>query len=225
MILRIEDSMWIKNFPTYFLILQNVHKLYFDLMFCGFSEFEKAEEIIYLLSVQISRIVPLRSKKGSTNKTLNYNDGILQLKKYADFLENDYNDLYNNYKNELITLNEIRNKYEHEPHNITGVIYISNGNEQTMKFVYKKYLLLDFYSQEIKEKIKSGKIKSVWKINTTEIGKIVLKLNDIFRKIQTKYIAISNNYKNLNKYSIYKKIVNIDFEKINKDILFYIKQD
>ena len=48
-------------------------------------------------------------------------------------------------------------------------------------------------------------------------------LNNIFKKIQTKYIEASKDYKDLNKYKIYKKIVNINFDKINKDILSYIK--
>ena len=223
MILRIEDSKWIKSFPTYFIILKNIHELYFNLMLCSIDEFEKVEEIIYLLSVQISRIVPLHCKKGSTTKTLNYSDGILQLKSYVDFLENDYNELYNNCKKGLTTLSEIRNKYEHEPHNIIGIRYFSNDKEQVMDFAYKKYdrFFLDTYPNNIQEQIKAGKLKLEWEINTTEIGKILLQLNNIFRKIQIKYIDASKDYKDFNKYPIYKQIININFEKVNKNILFY----
>ena len=223
--LRIEDNKWIKSFPTYFTILQNIQDLYFELMLCSIDDFEKAEEIIYLLSVQISRIVPLHGKKGSKDKTLNYNDGILQLKNYVDFLENDYNDLYNNCKKAIITLYEIRNKYEHDPHNIIGIRYFSNDREQSMDFAYKKYdrFFWDTYPKDIQEQIKNGELKLEWKINTTEIGEIILQLNNIFKKIQAKYIKASEDYKDLNKYPVYQKIVNIDFETINKNILFYVK--
>ena len=223
--LRIEDNKWIKSFPTYFTILQNIHELYFELMLCSIDDFEKAEEIIYLLSVQISRIVPLRGKRGSKDKTLNYNDGILQLKNYVDFLEIDYDNLYNNCKKALITLYEIRNKYEHDPHNIIGIRYFSNNREQSMDFAYKKYdrFFWDTYPKDIQEQIKNGELKLEWKINTTEIGQIILQLNNILKKVQAKYIKASEDYKDLNKYPVYQKIVNIDFNTINKNILFYVK--
>lgn len=224
MILRIEDSKWIKSFPTYFIILQDIHKLYFDLMMCGIDDFEKAEKIIYLLSVQISRIVPLYCKKGSPNKELNHKDGILQLKKYIDFLLEDYEILFEDCKNGLLILSEIRNKYEHEPHNITAIRYIIGEKEQSIAFVYKKYdrIFLETYSEDVQQKIKDGKIKLEWEINTTEIGKIILQLNGIFKKLQVKYIVASNDYKDLSTYQVYKKIIDINFDKLNESILFYI---
>ena len=223
-ILRIKDK-WVKEFPTYFLILQNVHKLYFDLINCGVDDFEKAEDIVYLLSVQINRILPSAYKKGTNDIFLKKNDGVLLLKDSISFLEEDYTNLFNENKNVISTISDIRNKYEHEPHNIIAICYIISNKEQSFSFLYKKYdrIFLDTYTEEIKQGIKDGIIKLEWKINTTEIGKIILQLNNIFKKIQTKYIEISKDYKDLKNYQIYQKIVNIDFDKINKDILFYIK--
>ena len=225
MILRVEDDKWIRGFATYFLILQNIHKLYFDLMMCGVDDFEKAEDIVYLLTVQINRILPSSYKKGTKNLILNNNDGVLLLKDSISFLEEDYNKLFFENKSTISTISDIRNKYEHEPHNIIAVSYIIGDKEQIFSFLYKKYdrIFLDTYTEEIQQKIKEGSIKLEWKINTNEIGKRILQLNNIFKKIQTKYIDASKNYRDLIKYSIYKKIVNINFDKINKDILFYIK--
>lgn len=224
-ILRMQDSKWIKGFPTYFIILQNINKLYFDLMNCSIDDFEKAEEIIYFLSVQISRIVPLKGKKGTKEKALKYSDGILQLKDDVNFLKNDYDMLYNNCKKTILDLSDIRNKYEHEPHNIIAIRYISGNKEQIMDFLYKKYdaIFLLEYPQSIQEQIKNGEIKLEWRINSTEIGNFLIRLNKIFKKIQLKYLDAPKNYKGLDEYAIYKKIINIDIEKFNKDIAFYIE--
>ena len=91
-------------------------------------------------------------------------------------MEEDYNNLFNENKSVISTISDIRNKYEHEPHNIIAVGYIIGNKEQILSFLYKKYdrIFLDAYTEEIQKKIKDGSIKLEWKINTNEIGKIVL---------------------------------------------------
>ena len=185
---------WILDIGVYFQILDNINNTYLDLVKCKTDNVEKIEFNFYYLSTELSRIIPIK------NDELNINEGILKLKRYFNFIVNDYNDLFNNYQRSLIDINSIRNKYHHAPHTIHFHELTSSSNLKKIEFVYVK---------NINPKILLGDVEK-WHINTNELKNIILKLNQIFIKIQNKfYDAIDKrNYNIVHPYM--KKIYEID---------------
>ena len=114
MLIRIEDAKWVNHIGVYFFILNDVNKKLVELIKYANNDIENKELI---------------------------NDGILKLKKYFDFLDQDYKNLFKNYKEELIKINDVRNKLEHCPHQIKWKSYIGNNTEKTIIFNNEEYLM------------------------------------------------------------------------------------
>ena len=185
MMVRYEDGKWINNIGVYYFILKELNEDLLQLINYESSFDEKIELLFFKLAVNLNRIFPMQHKNVSKN------DGILRLKKSIDFLEPDYKKIFKNYKNHLIMINDVRNKFEHAPHIIKWKQYIGNNKEKKLWFINDEYNLniIEGNNDEIKKK-KSYDEKLEWIIDTNMFVKIVISLDEIFIKIQEKL----NNY-------------------------------
>ena len=129
MMVRYEDGKWINNIGVYYFILKELNEDLLQLINYESSFDEKIELLFFKLAVNLNRIFPMQHKNVSKN------DGILRLKKSIDFLEPDYKKIFKNYKNHLIMINDVRNKFEHAPHIIKWKQYIGNNKEKKLWFI------------------------------------------------------------------------------------------
>ena len=185
MIVKYEDAKWIKNIGVYFAILKEMNEDLLQLIKKDSDYDEKIELLFFRIAVNLNRIFPLRYKEISKN------DGILKLRKYIDFLKLDYKKIYNTYKDSLITINDVRNKFEHVPHIIKWKQYIGDKKRKELLFINDEYnsYIIEGDIENI-EKMKEKDEKLEWKIDTDIFVNIVILLDKVFMKIQEKL----NNY-------------------------------
>lgn len=212
MMVRYEDGKWINNIGVYFEILKEINEDLLQLIkFDGEYE-EKIELLFFKIAVNFNRIFPIKAKKIS-NK-----DGILKLKESIDFIESDYEEIYILYKDYIITINDLRNKFEHVPHIIRWKQFIGNNKEKKMWFINEEYQMNIFEGkvEEINRKKEKGE-KSQWYIDTDMLIKIIILLDKVFIKIQDK---LKNYFKDDAKALTHPYISRI----LNLNILNYINE-
>lgn len=164
------------------------------------------EQLLYTIVTELIRLYPVKIRKDE-NGNIEYskvkfsNDGILLLKQYIPFLEQDYKKIISN-KNcidALQVLLLIRNKYTHEPHNMSFACSVGGENSYSIGMYYKDELLTT---------------------STTIIINIIFELNVIFEKIKTLYIEMVNSYDGKYKeYPCYKTISEMRIEEYNKNYI------
>ena len=131
---------------------------------------------------------------------INKNDGILLLRRRLDYIEEEYNKLILNesLKDVLINILKVRNKFTHEPHNLSVAFSVGCNTSCSMGIYYKDELEM---------------------LSTIDIQVIVKKLNLIFIRIRKEFINIVKMHdKDFKQYPIYKKVVSFKFEKYNEMI-------
>ena len=117
MMVRYEDGKWINNIGVYFEILKEINEDLLQLIKCDFEYDEKIELLFFKLAVNLNRIFPIKFRNISKN------DGILKLKNSIDFLMSDYKKIYKSYKEDIIVINDVRNKFEHVPQSQLNHLY------------------------------------------------------------------------------------------------------
>lgn len=204
--IRYEDGKWINSIGVYFFILEDINNKLQNLIKNKFDNVEEVEILFFDIAVNLNRIIPMKYKK------ISYNDGILKLSKYLDFLKEDYNKLYETFSEELITINDVRNKFEHVPHVIKWVNYLGSNLSKCITFINEEYNydILEG-NNELIEKREQKNEKLKWQIDTDVFAKIVIEIDKIFTKIQKKLEEyFKNNIKALN-HPYIKKLININF--------------
>lgn len=185
---------WILDVPCYFEILKKINNKLIKLLESNVDEY--VDEKFYELSNELNRIIPIKKEN------INPGDGILELKNYFDFLLDDYNKLFNDYKTFILNANFIRHKYEHAPHTIKMKEYCSSVKSKRIEFVYLKR----------NESLGISFGKGLYSIETYEMISVVMRLNDIFRKIKNQFYKSSEKRKyDLNSKFFY-SIINFDNE-------------
>lgn len=132
--------------------------------------------------------------------TIKRNDGILLLSNKLDYIEDEYNKLVLNesLKEPLINILKVRNKFTHEPHNLSFGFSIGGSTSCSMGIYYNNELQL---------------------LSTIDIQVIVKKLNLIFVRIRKDFINIVKRFdKDFKEYPIYKKVVSFNFKRYNDKI-------
>lgn len=141
-------------------------------------------------------LVKYKNKKISLEKK----DGIVQLKNKLKYIEEEYEKILSNEKLKaaFIQILKVRNKFTHEPHNLSAGFSVGGNTSCHMGIYYKNELQL---------------------LSTIDIQVIIKKLNLIFSKIRKDFIDIVKKtcveYK---KYPLYKKVLSYNFDKYNNDI-------
>lgn len=188
MMVRYEDGKWINNVGVYFAILIELNEDLLKLIKYDSNYDNKIELLFFKLAVNLNRIFPIKFKKISKN------DGILRLRNNIDFLKSDYKKIFNLYKDNILTINDVRNKFEHVPHIIKWKQYYGNNREKELCFINDEYNLniIEGDVNEINKKKKYDE-KLEWQIDTDMFVKIVVSLDKVFIKIQDK---LNNYFKN-----------------------------
>lgn len=162
-----EDKIWMNGVYPYFRIQKEINNLLILLKKFN-TNIEEQEDNFFKLSTELLRILPFKLVHEKdinivTGINLLTGDGILLLKNYFPYLENDYKHIINNYFVDFVQIVKIRNKYMHEPHNINCTMFVCSGNNAMAGFKYKK----NYYG-----------------LNTDSLIKIVKEINIVFNKIK-----------------------------------------
>ena len=159
---------WIKYVDTYLNINEMINE--------NFNKIRKSfdhneiEEKSYYLAIELMRMIPF---KGDKKIKISEKSGICLLKSKIDFLINDLDKILQENKETLAKIKRIRNKYEHEPHNIKAAYSTSSGAYAGIGFYYKDELI---------------------PIDTKDMTYIIWELNILMNKIQKYVYTIENEH-------------------------------
>jgi len=161
------------------------------------------EELFYYITSDLIRVLPVKGSAWENGKkyclpSLDRESGIMLLRKNIDFLESEYDKFIKNEKcrQALGYILTIRNKYVHQPHNLSFCFSVGGNTSCSMGIYFK-------------DKLQS--ISTIWLTN------IVRDLNLVFEKIRQKCLSCAENcdpkYK---EYPCYKIIYETSFEDYNR---------
>lgn len=148
----------IENLNIYLFIVERINN-HFNKM-RRTSEHAEIEEEAFYLCIEILRMVPFDGKE---ELQLIKKDGICLLKNNIDFLIEDLNKILQKNAEIFKKIKKIRNKYEHEPHNVNSAFSTGSGAYAGIGFYCKKDLV---------------------SINTMELTYIIYDLNKLMNRIQ-----------------------------------------
>lgn len=183
-----SENKWIYSIKVYIDFLIKANSCFIQLLGSdGKEKFNIREEKYLEIFDYISKLIPistdintksvkvkLRDKKESGIFEL-YNDGL-------EFIEEDYNKLIEKYKVVLFDIKMIRNKTEHSPHCILSLGGTSKLGYSNIWYNYKK--------NGIKiDEIENKNVES-YKCDTEMLKKILIDLNNIFSKVQSKIVEL-----------------------------------
>lgn len=191
-----EKFDWINSIYKYFIILDRINKQFKFLI--KTMEYEEIEEHFFYLSTELLRLIPFTENKKDNSIFLNLKDGICLLKDHISFLEGDLKKILQENSKTFIKIKKIRNKYEHEPHNVNGVFSTGHSSFSAMGFYCRNELV---------------------SLDTMELTYIIYDLNKLFVKIEKKIDRIEfENKDELNQFNkIYiEKIKKIQIINYNK---------
>lgn len=196
----IEAKEYLSNLFTYMSIMDSINKKLNRLIKNNIKNSpEKNMSLFYDLVSEIIRIIPYsyNAKKGVLYLK---NDGILLLKNKLSYIEHDYKKILNkqSLKKSLINIYNVRNKFTHEPHNLSFGFFVGGQTSYSIGINHK---------DELQE------------LSTIDLQVIVKELNLIYEKIKKEFICNVKNYdKKYRKYPIYKKTQLYKFSNYNKNI-------
>lgn len=116
-------------------------------------------------------------------------------------------------------MHNIRNKCEHEPHNIQWTAFVGENNNKKMVFINKKYDSIVISKLDETEK---NKLKLKWDIETKNIIKLILMTNRIFIKIKEKFLNYFDNDNSVLSYPYFNNINNIRFDVYNDKLKSFL---
>lgn len=183
---------WINSIYKYFIILDRINKQFKFLI--RTMEYEEIEEHFFYLSTELLRLIPF----AENSIFLNFKDGICLLKDHISFLEGDLKKILQENSKTFIKIKKIRNKYEHEPHNVNGAFSTGHLSFSSMGFYCRNELV---------------------SLDTMKLTYIIYDLNKLFDKLKKYILEIhENNIEKLDRFNLeyVEKIKNYDFTKYNK---------
>lgn len=163
-----EKYRWIQSINTYLYIVERINE-HFNKM-RRTSEHDEIEEEAFYLCIEILRMIPF---DGKDELQLIKKDGICLLKNDIDFLIEDLNKILQKNAEIFKKIKKIRNKYEHEPHNVNSAFSTGSGAYAGIGFYCKKDLI---------------------SINTMELTYIIYDLNILMNKIQQLIYKTENEH-------------------------------
>ena len=171
---------WINDIYIYYRILDKINKQFKILL--KTTDHEEIEEQFFYLSVDLLRFVPFKQDKEDKKLCLIESDGICLLRKKIDFIMKDLNKILQENTDTFIKIRKIRNKYEHEPHNVNSVFSTGHTSYSAMGFYCKTDLVT---------------------LNSMELTYIIYDLNNLMNKIENMICKIEE--KNLNELNMFNK--------------------
>ena len=154
----------------------------------------KNEELFYNITSELLRLLPYKYIEKNNSIILDNKSGILLLAKEIGYIENKYTKILNfdKFYGVLKDMHKIRNKYIHEPHNISYAFSVSGTSTCSMGLRYKTQLL---------------------SISSVSLSPIVYYLNKIFEMIKNDAIKLMKQMEKYRDHPYYKSIMKFDFSR------------
>lgn len=190
-----DDIKYINNLYPYFKMLDNINNCLTKIMQDNTNnEPYQNEELFYEITSDLLRLLPYKTDKKSKKIVLLNEDGILLLSGKIKFIREKYNKIlnYEPFYKVLDDAREIRNKYIHEPHNISYGFSVGGSSICTMGLRYKTKLL---------------------SISSISLAPIVFYLNEIFESIENETLELIETNENYKEYPYYSYLMNLDFSR------------
>ncbi|MGN1298499.1 MAG: hypothetical protein ACI4UE_00730 [Candidatus Scatovivens sp.] len=180
-------------FETLYIMNQNLIRLCgAEIFYYRFSEFEKLTlDIIQ----DIPRLIPYSYDNKKQDLILDNSNGLLEYQAEIKYINGDYQNILDNYKDTLNKIRKIRNKYEHKMHDVK---YQSSGTGTMSLF-------------DIEFKVNNEFIR----IYAGELIKLIKEVNILFSKIAQK-ISIFAYQNGKEGYAYYERICRFDFKDFNE---------
>lgn len=154
---------------------------------------EEMKKIFLDISHNIVKLIPCEADYTSKKVRPATRDGIYNFFEEISFLEEDYNKIFSNHNDSLYKIKTIRNKSEHEPHNLKmASSYSGSSSHPNAVFQYNDVR---------------------YDVRTEDFIDIVIQLNTIFDKIIKELLKFKND--NDNKYGDHPyliKYTSLDYE-------------
>ena len=166
-----EDKVWFDGVYPYFRMLKKINELLL-LLKENNPKMEEQEDNFLELTSELLRLIPYKIEYDKdediiTGIKLLKSDGIMLLSEYLNDIESDYDIILKDNFVELVQIIKIRNKYIHEPHNIRCVCFTCGSNNTDACFEYRE---------------------TIYELNTEKLVEIIKKLNDVYKKIELKFL-------------------------------------
>ena len=213
--ISITDKISINGIGVYFWILENINNKLIELIKFNENKPEIIGDLFFYLAIELNRIIQYKYDKVKNDYVLETKGGILKLKKSFRFLVKDYIELFKKYKSDLITVKKIRNKFQHEPHNIRWKAYVGNNKSKDITFANEEYYIKQVngvLSKNEQRKIEEGRIELEWDINTEQLINLIVELNEIFIKIQKQINNKSKEIKDMNDHPYIRRMIDMNLQ-------------
>lgn len=187
-----EFNSWYNLYP-YFKMMENINNNLTKLLKNNkYNDIYYDEEIFYYITSDLLRLIPYKYIKENDTLKLDKKSGILLLVDCVDYIEKKYNKIlcFNGYHDVLKDILKIRNKYIHEPHNITYAFSINSTSFYSMGLYYRTQLL---------------------SISTVTLTPIVYYLNKIFEKLKNDICETTHQNDNYKNNSFLDRIMKFEF--------------
>ncbi len=149
----------------------------------------KMEKLFLEISSNIMKLVPCKTDMKNRKAEQTRKDGILDFTSELDFLQDDYDDLFNKYNRALYKIKIIRNKYEHIPHKLK-MMNSSSGSTSypNVTFTYdngRKNIYI--YDKDYNYDVKTEEFIEIVNLLNTTFNKIINELKKFRETNDEKY--------------------------------------
>ena len=190
-----ETTKFLNNLYPYFKMLDNINK--------GLTKVIRSnkdndpyqnEELFYNITSELLRLLPYKYNEKDKSIILDNKSGILLLADKIDYIENKYKKIlnYDRFHDVLKDIHKIRNKYIHEPHNISYAFSVGGTSICSMGLYYKNQLL---------------------SISSVSLAPIVYYLNKVFEMIKNDSVKLIEQDEKYKEYPYYETFINFDFSR------------
>lgn len=200
MICLVEIKQWVKDIVIYFEFLNNINLKLFKLCSLDcWNDITSIEKYYLDISQDLFRLLPCSANTKLKKINLIESDGIFSINDGIEELKGEIKKFVLENNDILYTIKYIRNKTEHMPHKLKAEGFYSGSTGSDIRFSYENESL---------------------NINFNDLKKLVIKLNEIFIKMQndlSKYQnQLSEEYKT---YPCWDYLKSMNFEIYNKLLL------
>ena len=185
-----DNKINLKDYYPYFKMLYNVNDALTKLKQNNVSSsIYENEELFYTITSELMRLLPYKRRREDGELALDEKSGILLLSYKKDYFKDRYNkiisfDSFSKVLNDVLT---IRNKYIHQPHNISCAFSVGGTSNCSMGLYYKSRLL---------------------SISTISLMPVVYYLNKTFNYIKKEIIDNADDLRNFHNYD---EFMQLDF--------------
>lgn len=190
-----KEIRFLNNLYPYFKMLDNINNDLTELIKNNKdNDLYKNEELFYKITSELLRILPYKYNKNDDKLKLDRNSGILLLNNKINYIEEKYTKIldFEYFYDVLKDIHIIRNKYIHEPHNISCAFSVGGTSICSMGLYYKTQLL---------------------SISSISLTPIIYYLNKVFEMIKKDAMNLIEKNEKYKEYPYYKTFINFDFSR------------